>query len=139
MQQLRNIDDQGHYLEASISELNKVNKKIAALQLVKEDITDKLIAALGHTHEGQKTYEHMVWNIEVKTPCFYSLDKRLYASGTYKLPADYNPVKESISYSIDKKLCDRFLMHAPQEIKSVLCELIEKRPGKATITIKERV
>jgi hypothetical protein len=139
MQQLRNLDDQGLYLEASIHELNKINKKIAALLLMKEELTEKVIGALGHEHEGQKTYEHRTWKIEVKTPCIYSLDKRLYESGTYKLPIDYNPIKESISYSIDKKLCDRFLMHAPLEVKNVLSELIEKRPGKATVTIKERV
>lgn len=139
MQQLRNNDDHGLYLDASIHELNKINKKIANLILMKEELTEKVIGALGHEHEGQRTYEHRTWKIEVKTPCIYSLDKRLYESGAHMLPIDFNPIKKSISYTIDKKLCDRFLMHAPQEVKSVLCELIEKRPGKATVTIKERV
>jgi hypothetical protein len=68
-----------------------------------------------------------------------SLNKKLYESGSVKLPDDFNPIKESVSYSVDKRLCDKFMVEAPKKVRDALAELIDKKPGKAGITIKERV
>ncbi len=126
-------------LEESIKELECVNKKLAKFLVRKEELTQEIIAAIGHEHEGQKTYEHGVWKIEIKTPCVYSLNKKMYESGAVQLPSKYNPIKESISYSIDKRLCDQYLMDAPNDVRNMLADLIDKKPGKSAVTIKERV
>ena len=55
------------------------------------------------------------------------------------MPEDFNPIKESVSYSVDKRLCDKFMTEAPKKVRDALAELIDKKPGKAGITIKERV
>ena len=123
----------------SVNELNKVNKQLAKLLLRKEELTQDIIISLDHEHEGQKTYEYGAWKIEVKTPFVYSLNKKLYESGDIKLPSDFNPIKESVSYSIDKKLCDKFMNEAPKKVRDSLAELIDKKPGKAGITVKERI
>lgn len=123
----------------NIKKLQKVNKQIAKLLLAKEELTNVLIKGFDHSHEGQKTYEYSEWKIEVKTPFVYSLDKKKYESMPFKLPKKFNPIKESISYSIDKRLCDEYLQSAPDEIREQLIDLIDKKPGKASITIKERV
>ena len=122
-----------------INELQKVNKQIAKLTLRKEELTQAIIDQLDHDHEGQKSYEFDLWKIEVKTPFVFSLDKKLYQSGKYSIPAEYNPIKESVSYSIDKKQCESFMKSAPKKVRDSLCELISKKPGKAAVTIKERV
>lgn len=139
MQQQVELREQEMYLEAAITELEKVNKKLASLKLMQEDLVDKVIGTLGHNHEGQKTYEYRAWKIEVKTPCVYSLDKKLYESGKFELPKKFNPIKKSISYSIDKRLCDQYLDSAPGEVRASLIELIEKRPGRPSVTLKERI
>lgn len=139
MQALININEQEHCFYESVSELQKVNRKLAMLLAQKEYLTNKIIGALEHEHEGQKTYEYDVWKIEVKTPCVYSLNKKLYESGSIKLPSEFNPIKESLSYSIDKRLCDKFMSSAPRKVRDVLVELIDKKPGKATVIVKERV
>jgi hypothetical protein len=126
-------------LEESIEEFEIINNQLANLLLRKEELTEEIISCLGHEHEGQRTYEHNIWKIEVKTPCIYSLNKKLYESGNFKLPSEFNPIKESISYSIDKKLCDQFILDAPKKIKKILAELIDKKPGKAGIAIRARV
>ncbi len=98
-----------------------------------------MIGVLQHEHEGQKTYEFGMWKIEVKTPYVYSLNKKLYESGNITLPKNYNPIKKSISYTVDKRLVDKYIEEAPIDVRDALIELIDKKPGKAAITIKERV
>lgn len=139
MQQSHNINEQEHCFVDSVRELEKINKQIAKLNVRKEELVDIIISSLDHNHEGQKTYEYGEWKVEVKTPFIYCLDKKKYASGDVALPDDFNPIKESISYSIDKRLCDKYMQDAPQEVRSALVELIDKKPGKAGITIKERL
>jgi hypothetical protein len=139
MQDINHTNEQERCFSESIAELQKVNKQLAKLLVRKEELTDQIIGALEHDHKGQKSYEYGVWKIEVKTPFVYSLNKKLYESGDIKLPEDFNPIKESVSYSVDKRLCDKYMMDAPKKVRDALAELIDKKPGKAGITIKERV
>ncbi len=134
-----NTKEQERNFSESIKELQKVNKQIAKLTVRKEELTQEIISSLDHEHEGQKSYTYGVWKIEVKTPFVYSLNKKLYETGEVKLPGEFNPIKESISYSIDKRLCDQYMQDAPKKVRDALAELIDKKPGKAGITIKERV
>ena len=126
-------------LATHIRELEKVNKQLAKLTLRKEELTDMIISGMSHNHEGQRTYEYETWKVEIKTPITYALNKKLYESGSVTLPENFNPIKESISYSIDKGLCDKYMSTAPKKVKDALAELIDKKPGKATVVIKERI
>ena len=133
-----NRNEQEACFVESVKELDKVNKQLAKLIVRKEELTDVIIGALEHEHEGHKSYEYGVWKLEVKTPFVYSLNKKAYESRDYRLPSEYNPIKESVSYTIDKRLCDKYIHEAPEEVRNVLIELIDKKPGKASITIKAR-
>lgn len=139
MQEVNETCQQERAFSEGIKELQQINKKIAALNLRKEELTDEIIGLLDHQHEGQKSYEYGVWKIEVKTPFVYSLNKKLYESGEIKLPDDFNPIKQSVSYSVDKRLCDKFMKDAPKKVRDSLAELIDKKPGKAGITIKDKI
>lgn len=125
-------------LAGKIQELEKVNKQLAKLTLRKEQLTDMIISGMSHNHEGQRTYEYDTWKVEIRTPITYSLNKKLYESGKITLPDNFNPIKESVSYSIDKGLCDKYMESAPKKIQQALAELIDKKPGKASVVIKER-
>lgn len=137
-QDVSNALEGAHCLSDNIKELEKVNKQLARLSLRKEELTSSIVLAMGHQHEGQRSYEHEVWKVEIKTPFVYSLNKKLYESGSIVLPNEFNPIKESVSYSIDKALCDKYLADAPKKVREALVELIDKKPGKASVTIKER-
>lgn len=137
-QDVSNAIESEHGLADSIKELEKVNKQLARLSLRKEELTSSIVSAMGHQHEGQRSYEYNVWKVEIKTPFVYSLNKKLYESGSITLPDNFNPIKESVSYSVDKVLCDKYLTDAPKKIREALIELIDKKPGKASVTIKER-
>lgn len=137
-QDVSNAIERENGLSETIKELEKVNKQLARLSLRKEELTNSIVLAMGHQHEGQRSYEYEVWKVEIKTPFVYSLNKKLYESGNIKLPDDFNPIKESVSYSVDKALCDKYLVDAPKKVRDALVELIDKKPGKASVTIKER-
>jgi len=138
MQQF-DISLQEQFFSESVTELQRINKSIAKLNLRKEELTSSIIESLDHDHVGQKTYEYGVWKIEVKTPVDYALNKKLYESGEIQLPEDFNPIKQSFSYSVNKKLCEEYMTKAPKKVRDALAELIEIRPGKAAVNIKERV
>ena len=125
-------------LADNIKMLDSVNRKIAKLLVQKDELTNQIICEFGHNHEGQRSYEYYQWKIEIKTPCIYSLNKKLYETGDYNIPAEFNPIKQSLSYAIDKRLCDESLNTAPSNVRDMLIELIDKKPGKASVTIKER-
>jgi hypothetical protein len=125
-------------LQNSIQELECINKKIAKLIVRKEELTTEIIGAFDHTHEGQKQYQFDMWQIEVKTPFVYSIDKKKYESGAINIPDEYNPVRKSVSYSVDKRACESYMSMAPKKVRDALCEIIEKKPGKANVVIKER-
>ncbi len=139
MQEHDHTNEQERAFAEGIKELEKVNKQLAKLLLKKEELTAQIISSLDHEHEGQKTYEYDVWKIEVKTPFVYSLNKKLYESGDISLPDAFNPIKQSVSYSIDKRLCDEYIGSAPKKVRDSLVQLIDKKPGKPSITIKGRV
>lgn len=126
-------------LATHIQELEKVNKQLAKLTLRKEQLTDMIISGMSHNHEGQRTYEYDTWKVEIRTPITYALNKKLYESGSIQLPDNFNPIKESVSYSIDKGLCDKYMLDAPKKVREALAELIDKKPGKASVIIKERI
>jgi len=128
-----------HVLEDSIKSLQRVNRQLAKLTLERDELTADIILALGHEHEGQKSYEFGVWKIECKTPMTFSLDKKAYESGDVYLPAEFDPVRKSISYSVDKKMCEAYMATASQSARDALCKLIEKKPSKPSVTIKENL
>lgn len=138
MNDFNNVNEQENCFFESVKELESVNKKIARLIVRKEELTEAIIGALEHDHEGQKSYEYGEWKIEIKTPFVYSLNKREYETGCYNIPDKYNPIKECISYSIDKRLCDQYMNEAPSDVRDALIELIDKKPGKPGVTIKAR-
>lgn len=136
MQAYNMVEFQG--LSTHIKELEKTDKQLAKLTLRREELTKMIISGMSHNHEGQRTYEYDMWNIEIKTPITYALNKKLYESKSIILPDSFNPIKKSISYSINKGLCDSYMLNAPKKVQEALAKLIDKKPGKANVTIKER-
>ena len=139
MQEIDHTDEQERCLNLSVKELDKVNKQLAKLNVKREELIDIIIGSLSHNHKGQKSYEYGEYKIEVKTPNIYSLNTSLYKSGSVKLPDLYNPIKESISYSVDKRLCDQYLQDAPDDVIESLALLIDEKPGKKNVVLSRRI
>lgn len=125
-------------LDISIKRLVAVNKSISKLTVEKEELTASIINSMNHEHEGQRSYEYGIYKIECKTPMVYSLDTARYKSGDVVLHDGFNPIKQSVTYSVDKIKCDEYMANAPADAKAAICELISKKPGKSAVTIKAR-
>lgn len=135
-------DDTGvreQFMDRCIKQLNRVNKTIARLLVEKEKLTEDIIGAFGHEKAGQKTYEYSTWRVEVKTPFVYSINKKVFEAISATLPPEFNPVKASTTYAVDKKLCDEYMLTAPESVKELLTQCIDIKAGKKGIVIKERV
>ena len=139
MRQLIEGNDRAEVLNDSILELKKVNKKLAKLLADKEALTECIIAAIGHDHEGEKSYVVGLNKITCKTPYIFSLDKKLYESNDVYLPEEFNPIHPTVSYKIDKRLCEDYLSIAPKSVRDSLVQLIKKKPGKASISISDNI
>jgi len=125
-------------LEDSIKLLEATNKKIAKLTIQKEELTSSIIATIGHNYEGEKSYEFSEWKVTCKTPMIYSLDTKAYRERGVFLDDAFNPVKESIAYTVDKKKFEEYMQIAPESVRNALCELVTKKPGKSSVTLKNR-
>lgn len=119
-----------------IKEYDKITKQLAKLAIRKEELTAAIISELSHDHEGQITYDWGIYKVECKTPMIYSLDKKAYESGAVHLDPIFDPVKKSISYTIDKKKLTTAMESAPYEARCALERLIEKKPGKSSVTVR---
>ena len=139
MQDRDHTNEQERCFSESIAELQKVNKQLAKLLVRKEELTDNIIGALEHEHEGQKTYEYGVWKIEVKTGVTFSLDKDAYESIASKIPAGLDPVKKRIAYDISKSIINEIEKRGNSKELNILSKFIVKKPSKPSVSIKERI
>jgi hypothetical protein len=138
-QQQMSVADRETCLTTAIKEYEKVTAQLAKLTKRKEELTKEIIDTLGHCHEGQKSYDYDQWKIECKTPMTYSLDKKAYESGDYYIPDNFDPVRSSVSYTVNKQLFETYASTAPLSVREALHKLIDKKPAKASVTIKARV
>ena len=127
--------EQQQLLETSIERLQQVNYDIAKLTVEKEQLTKDIIAALGHQKEGERTYDVGIYKVKAKTPYIYSLDTKLYKAGEVYLPSEFDPVKQSTAYTVDKKLFDRYYSTSPADVREALIQLITIKPGKASVSV----
>lgn len=132
---MNNLEERQYTLEQSVKQLESVNKKIAKLTIEKESLTKEIIAALGHEKEGQKSYDIGVYKVTAKTPNIYALDKSAYVSGDIYLPSEFDPIKKSETFTVDKKLFDQYYNSAPKNIRESLVNLVTVKPGKASISV----
>lgn len=139
MQRYQETIEREQYLYENIKLLKEINQRLELLRREKEKLTNEIISALDNMNAGNKTYEYMSWQIEVKKPVIYVLNKKLYESIKNELPKKFNPIKEYTSYTIDKHLCDKYITEAPCVIREVLSQMIETKPGKQKVIIKEAV
>lgn len=132
---MNNLEERQYVLEDAVKQLEAVNKKMAKLTLEKEALTQTIIAALGHQKEGQRSYNVDCWKVTVKTPFIYSLDTKAYKNGDVYLPDEFDPIKETETFTVDKKLFDKYYNSAPDWVRKSLVQLVTVKPGKASIVL----
>lgn len=128
-----------HILIDNIKSLDFVNFQIAELLTIKQKIEDSIIEGLEHTHEGAKTYAVDKYKVTIKTDFIYSLDKEEYQVIKSKIPTEFNPVKESTSYLIDKRIIKNAEQYASTDELMLLSQIITKKPSKPNVKVSANV
>ncbi len=122
-------------LEDNVKALDFCNFQIAELLEIKQKLELKVIEGLAHEHEGSRTYEVGKHKVTVKTDYIYSLDKEEYQIYKSQIPAEFNPVRESIKYDIDKRIVKKCDDYASNDDMMLLSKFITKKPAKANVKI----
>ncbi len=130
---------QDHILKDNIKALDFVNFQIAELIDIKQKLEVTVIEGLNHTHDGSKTYEVGTYKVVVKTDYIYSLDKEEYQIYKSKIPPAFNPVREDISYRIDKRIVKQAEEYGSSADLMLLGKLIVKKPSKPNVKVSANV
>jgi len=117
-------------IKDSATTLNLVNFQIAELLRIKEELEARLCALLEHGDDGSRTYTCDKFKITVTTGYIYTLDKNEYMTIGNQIPACFNPVKQRISYDIDKQVIRDAEKYASAEEMALLSQVISKKPKK---------
>ena len=133
------IESKNQEMVDTISTLERISYQIAVLSRLKEELEARLCVMLEHGDEGQKSYIYDRWSITCKTGYNYSLNKEEYSIIGSRIPTCFNPVKEKISYELDKKIIKDAEKYASQEDLLLISSIIIKKPSKLYIKISPGV
>jgi hypothetical protein len=133
------LDDKELIVRDSIcdmaSSLNKINFQIAELSRIKEELEARLNALLEHSDDCSKTYVVDKYKITITSGYNYTLNKDEYSIMKSQLPACFNPVKEKISYEIDKKVIRDAEKYGSSDDLNLLAQFISKKAKKLHVKV----
>lgn len=131
--------DKTDYILDMIKTLNTVNYQLADLKKVKEDLEAKLCEVIGHDKYGQEQYEYGRYKVVIKTGLNYSIDTEEYEIVKNRIPVQFDVVRKSTKYEIDKKRFEEANKYADHDTLELLNTLITAKPSKLNVTIKAGV
>jgi hypothetical protein len=82
-----------------IKELDQLNRQIASLRLMKEEIEKEIVSQIDHPKEGQRSYEFGEYKLVIKKSLSLSLDRKAYQSSL--IDSENDPVRLTQTYSIN--------------------------------------
>jgi hypothetical protein len=132
-------EDKEDYINDKVKALDFVNYQISELVDIKQKLEEEIIEGLSHAHEGSKSYVVGKYKVTIKTDFIYSLDKEEYSVLKGHVPAEFNPVKESVSYTIDKRIIKKAEDYASKDELMLLSKLISKKPAKPNVKVLPNV
>lgn len=115
--------------------LNTISYEIAELTRIKEELEARLCALMEHTDDGSKSYIMDKYKITISTGYNYSLNKEEFAIIGSQIPECFNPVKQKISFEIDKRIIKEAEKYASKEELNLLATIISKKPKKLAVKI----
>lgn len=123
------------YIQDTAKTLQQINYQVAELTRIKEELEQRLAAALEHKDEGQTTYVEGRYKITVKTGFNYTLDKDEYESIGRRLAEQFDPVSKIVKYELNKKIIRDAYTYGSKHDIEILDQIIKKKPAKLSVTI----
>jgi hypothetical protein len=115
--------------------LNTINYEIAELARIKEELEARLCALLEHGDDGSKTYVCDKYKVTVTTGYNYTLNKEEYMTIGSHLPQCFNPVRQKISFELDKTIIKDAEKYGSVDDLNLLAQIISKKPKKLHVKI----
>jgi len=120
-----------------ISELQRINKRMAKDKARKEELEAELIKAIGHTKDGQTSYELNDKKITIKTPFTWKLDKARFEELRDQVPSDW--VRVENKYTPVKRIIDAINEHGTPDEQLLLSEFATQAQGKPSVSISDNI
>ncbi len=115
--------------------LDGIGYQVAELLRIKESLEAKLCGLLEHGDDGSKSYTVDRYKVTVKTGWIYTLNKEEFAVIGERLPKCFNPVKQRVSYDLDKSIIRECEKYGSVDDLNLLAQLISKKPSKLSIKV----
>ena len=122
-------------IEDILSTLENISYQISELSRIKEILESRVNEHLNHHDDGSKTYVVGKYKVTVKTGYNYTLNKDEYEVIGSRLQSCFNPVKQKMSYELDKKVIRDCEKYGSKEDVLLLSQVISKKPAKLNIRI----
>ncbi len=129
------VDNAQERIKELAMTLDGISYQVAELLRIKESLEQKLCAMLGHGEDGSKTYTVERYKVTVKTGWIYTLNKEEFAVIGERLPKCFNPVKQRVSYDLDKSIIRECEKYGSSDDLNLLAQLISKKPSKLSIKV----
>ncbi len=124
------MEHKNYLIQDNITTLNLVNYQIAELLRIKEELEKKICELIQHPDDGTKSYIYDKYKVTITTGYIYSLDKDEWAANSNNLPKCFNPVRERLSYDLDKNIIRDCEKYGSQQEIALMSKIISKKPKK---------
>jgi hypothetical protein len=129
------VDNKQERIKELAMTLDGISYQVAELLRIKESLEAKLCAMLDHGDDGSKTYTVDRYKVTVKTGWIYTLNKEEFAVIGERLPKCFNPVKQRVSFDLDKSIIRECEKYGSVDDLNLLSQLISKKPSKLNIKV----
>ena len=129
------VDNKQERIKELAMTLDGISYQVAELLRIKESLEVKLCTMLDHGDDGSKTYTIDRYKVTVKTGWIYTLNKEEFSAIGERLPKCFNPVKQRISYDLDKSIIRECEKYGSVDDLNLLAQLITKKPSKLNIKV----
>jgi len=125
-------------LVETAKELMMINEQIKDLEKIKSSLNERMRIIFNHAkEEGSSTYREEGFEVCITTGFNYSLDKGKYKVMKGQINSVFNPVKEKVSYELDKTIIRDCEKYGDVADKIALSEVLKKTPKKLYVTVKK--
>lgn len=134
-----------------LANLDKINYQVAELLRIKAEIEKLVISEAGRgefdesgnliriSREGK--HQHLIgkYKVKIKTDLLYKINKSEYEILKGSLRDEFNPVKTSVSYRVDRKTLASIDLYGSVEDKQMIDKFISFDFSKPNVTLEVNV
>lgn len=144
---ISDLDIQEERLEETIKNLDLINFQIAELKELKEQVEKKLVRDMNLVsyddngsiksvaHDGEQSKIIGKYKVKIKTPSLWKINAKEYQIVKSRLRQEFDPVKQSVTYRVDKKVLETIKSYGSNEDQEMIESFLTLDYSKPSITL----